>query len=351
MKFARRAPTLVGVVRTFLSFSSSAALVRTWPARARARGLLRLPDVLVSAHTPRPSVTRRRLGAVLIVGALGSFAVAGLGHGTVTAGGWSVAAAPNRLAEPGLAAAEGVVLGVLLGLAWRHRASVTRAAALGAVSGAVLATVGAWSTGMLDPTSALVTMVACVAAAWLARHSVRPGHDGRDSAVRGVVCAADYPLVGAVALCTPVAWLASALGAPGVWAAIPLAAFGGALLATVRASRGPAARGGVVATCTLVVAWAAVATAPLAARDLSAGVVAVALAVGAGVAVGAWLRAHVSDRRFEQRALGLAAPALVAAGSALVVTAPAGIEGAWTGAYLGFALVAGYAGAEARGRT
>lgn len=350
VKSGRRAPTLVGTVRLLPALSSSAALVRTWPARARARGLLRLPDVLVPAHTPRTSVTRRRLGAVLIAGALGSFAVGGLGGVAVPNGGWNVATAP-ALSALGLAAAEGVVLGVLLGLAWRHRASVLRAASLGVVSGATLATAGAWATGVLDLASAVVTAAACVAAARLAQHSVRQRHDGRDSAVRGVVCAADYPLVGAVALCTPVVWLASALGGPGVWAAVPLAAFGGALLATVRVSRGPAARGGVLATCALVAGWAAVVTAPLAAADLSTGVAAVAIAVGTGVAVGARLRTRVSDRRFEQRAIGIAVPAFVAAGSALVVTAPANAGGTWLGAYLGLALVAGYVGAEARGRT
>jgi hypothetical protein len=131
----------------------------------------------------------------------------------------------------------------------------------------------------------------------------------------------------------------------------------------VRASRGPAARGAALGTALLVGAWAAVSMAPLLGREVISGLTLVGVMTLFAGATAQWLGPTSRDRRFEQRALVRASPALAGALALALLPAPAARPGepfeaaiAWPvldgafATYVALALVGGYAAAELRGR-
>jgi hypothetical protein len=328
-----------------------------------ARPAAPAPRVVVPHE--RPHLSRERLGRTLALLAAAAFALGAL----VAPGDLAASHAAERWGQLVVALAQGVVLGALVGISHRHRRTAARAAAVAAALTAAIvllrhapADVGAgWRE------AAALAAFSAAACGWAAGQGGRIAHGASASASASHVLALDYPLVGLVWLTTPVLWLlsTSATAASGAAAAACAGLFGGSLLASVRASRGPAAGGGTAGTVGAVAAWTAAGMAPLLAREPAATLVLVALVTIVAGATAPWLGPTVFERRFEQRALVRALPALAAA-AFLVVVAPAGgaagpdalaaaalaappADGA-LGAYVGLALVAGYAGAELRGR-
>jgi hypothetical protein len=307
----------------------------------------------------RPHVTRRRLGRVLAAVAAAAFTVAGLQP--AAEGG---AASDAARAVVGLA--QGTFIGALLGISHRHRRDSMRAGIVGAAVAAALVLVRAGGWGAVPaPATLALAALAAAACAWTAARGARIGRGTSTSAPVTGFLAVDYPLMGLVYLCTPALWLLAdaARDSAGAAAATCVALFGGSVLASVRVSRGPAARGGTAGTAALVAGWAVLSMAPLVAREPAATLTLVGLVTAVAGATGPWLGPTARERRFEQRALLRAGPALVGAFAIAVITpssdpAPDGWEtllrlptpDSALGAYAGLALVAGYAVAELRGR-
>jgi hypothetical protein len=311
----------------------------------------------------RPSVTRERLGRVLALLLVAGFAAAAaVGR---AAPGVDAAAPGWPLAMIGVGQA--LALGALIGTSHRHRRrwSPATAGAVAAAAALALARLDLDEGAAAWPGAAALGALAAIACAWAAGESARFARRPHAAGAVTHLVAADYPLVGLVWLTTAAVWLlaADAGDLRGTAATACAALFGGSLLASVRASRGPAARGGGLATAALVGAWAAVAVTPLAvhAPGQAFACAATVAAIAGGTAP--WLGATVRERRFEQRALVRAAPALAGA----VVLAWTGRLsgqglGSWDGAVLwptmdgGFAAyaalgaVVGYAAAELRSR-
>ncbi len=309
----------------------------------------------------RPHVTRRRLGRVLAAVAAAAFAVSG-GDAAGDVG------ATSAVARAVVALAQGTLIGALLGISHRHRRDAWRAGAVGAVVSAALALArGGWPAvdALPAPETLAEAVLAAAACAWVAGRGARIARGSSTSAPVADVLAVDYPLVGLVYLCTPALWLlaAAAQSAAGAAAAACVGLFGGSVLASVRASRGPAARGGGLGTAALVAGWSAASMAPLVAREPAATLTLVGLVTAATGMTGPWLGPTVRERRFEQRALLRAGPAIVGAFVIAVITPatdPAAhgwatllrvprVDSALAG-YAGLALVAGYAYAELCGR-
>jgi hypothetical protein len=331
-------------------------------ARGRRATPAAPPLVVIPA---RPHVTRERLGRALAALAVAAFAVPHVAPDLAAA-----AAPVGPASHAVVAVAQAVVIGVLVGISHRYRRDAWRAVAVGVAASAALAVVEL----ALRPPGASAAAVAAIAAAAAAacagasRLGARIARGASASAPVTRVLAADYPLVGMVYLLTPALWLlaATARDAAGAGAAACAALFGGSLLASVRASRGPAARGGTPGTVALVAAWTGVSMAPLLAREPAAVCVLVGFVTAVAGATAPWLGPTVHERRFEQRALVRASPALVGAGLLAVISpAPPGQPGATStveallgapalgdalGAYAALALAAGYAAAELRGR-
>jgi hypothetical protein len=288
--------------------------------------------LLAPERVPPLRVTRRRLGVALVgyTAALGVLAAA--------------SAAPLRWPEspdvawtlaPAAAAtllAQGAVLGALLAYARRRAGNGRRGLALGAALGAVLALVGLTQEEVLRPLAVVPAALGGASAAMTVTLLVRRWHARR--AIAGIL-ALDYPLVGAAYLALPALWLGAqrptAGGPP--WEALAFALFGGSLAASVRASRGAAARGGVAGTVLLVAGGAAAAAMPFGMRAPGAWL------AGAAI-VGLLAAAHAPrfdpgavERRFERRALRRASP-LLGLALALLIAAPLVAPGAsWTDAW------------------
>lgn len=322
-------PTLGTMLR--LPSAGPGPLVST--PRRLAATLPRLAAVLVPAYVPRTSDTRRRLGAVLIAAVLGAFAITDVAGAPIVGLLW---------------AAHGAVLGVLFGLAWRARASAQRAALLGLVAGAML-TFPRWSSsGWAAVAQAVSTGAVCMVAAQFTRHAT--GREAGAPTLRRALCTADYPLVAAAALATPCVWLSAALGPRGVWAAGAAATFGGCLLASARVGRGPAARGGHLATAALVMLWVSAALMPLVVRDPRTGGIVTAVAAAVSLVVAARLGRGSADRRMERAAIVAGAPALALAAGALLSVDGSGAGAVWSGAWLALSLLAGHVAAQVDGR-
>jgi hypothetical protein len=305
----------------------------------------------------RPHVTRERLGRALIGLTVGAFVLA---H---PAAYWGDEPGPGATAAfLTVAAAQGAVVGALLGLSHRHRRTAPWAAVMGALAAAALAWWYGFGAAVPAEAGSAVAAAAALAAATLGARVVR---GASTSAAVTRVLAADYPLVGLVWLATPALWLAAsdAAGAAGAGATACVALFGASVIVSVRASRGSAARGGDAATVAGAGAWALTGATPLAAREPVLAAAIVGLVMTGAWAMARWSGPPNPDRRFEQEALLRASPALVAAAlltlgadaardertlAAQFVAVPA-VDGA-LGAYAALAVVAGYAGAEWRGR-
>ncbi|MGZ8469284.1 MAG: hypothetical protein ACXW61_07345 [Gemmatirosa sp.] len=317
--------------------------------------------------------TRRRLGVALVgytagLGVLAAASSAPLRWPESPDVQWSLAPA-----VAGLLALQGAVLGALLAYARRRAGNARRGLALGAVLGAALELVRLAQDAVLRPLAPTPAALGAALAAVFVTALLRRWHARR--AIAGIL-ALDYPLVGAAYLALPVLWLGAQRPAGGgpPWEALAFALFGGSLAASVRASRGVAARGGVPGTALLVAGVAAAAALPLGVREPRPWL------VGAAV-VGLLAAAHAprfdpgaAERRFEQRALRRALP-LLALAIVLLVAAPLLVPAehwseAWTGAWratpwlhvpdhgarlallelVGAATLAGYVAAEWRAR-
>jgi hypothetical protein len=292
--------------------------------------------LLAPERVPPLRVTRRRLGVVLVgytagIGVLAAASAAPLRWPEAPDVGWSLA--------PALAAArfaQGAVLGALLAYARRRAGNARLGLALGAALGAVLALVGLAQEEVLRPLPVVPAALGGAAAAVATALLLRRWHARR--ALAGLL-ALDYPLVGAAYLALPVLWLGAQRPVEGglPWEALAFALFGGSLAASVRASRGVAARGGVPGTVLLVAGVAAAAALPFGMRAPWPW-------LGGAAVVGLLAAAHAprldpgaAERRFERRALGRALP-LLALAIALLVAAPVlapaahwseGLGGAW----------------------
>jgi hypothetical protein len=311
----------------------------------------------VVAPAPAPRRTRQRLGRVLAAAAVVAFTLAGGAPAEA-----DVVEAAGRWTALLLAAAQGAVVGALIGVSHRRAGAARPAAVVGAGLAAALAVAGGPDAWAAVAPRAAVTAFSCAAAAWLAARLSR----GTSAAapVAGAL-SADYPLVGLVYLALCAAWLLASTATTAVDAAAAscVALFGASLIASVRASRGPAARGGAAGTALLVACWAALGLAPLCAREPVATLTLVLVLTLTAGATAAWLGPTATERRFERRALLRAAPALAGAAVAHVLGAdampgPLGWEGALVlpaidgalGAHAGLAALCGYAAAELRGR-
>lgn len=336
--------------------------VRAWHRERPARP----PAARPAALLPPPSIrgTRRHLGrlvvlALVIALLLVSLVAHPLGSPVV------VELRAGDAAAVVLAALQGAALGVPWALA-RWRRSLWRGALLlGLATGAALEVVHVaqgWPAAWLAP---LAAGAGAAVVAWAVNRRLRARGRGRGVAA---ALALDHPLLGAAHLALVALWLAASRlgerdGAPALAALGLLAAFGGALVAAVRASRGSGARGGRRWSAMVVAAWVVAGIAPLlVVRPVEGGAVATAAAVVA-VVVGSWRPGALADRRLERPALRRALPLLFAhlgAGAlsapfdgarapAVRLALPAGDPGALLGAAALAALV-GYVAAEWRGR-
>jgi hypothetical protein len=340
--------------------SQRVARIARPPAEAPA------PRVVVPVE--RHHVTRERLGRALAALATAAFALAAL----ASRADFGAGHAPALWAEAIVALARGVVLGAVVGVTHRHRRGRSWAAVGAAVTAATVTAIVLVPSPTWEQERAWLHTVglAALSAVACARASVvgaRVARGASASAALSRLLVADYPLVGLVGLITPALWLlaAQAVDLAGVAAAACLALFGGSLLASVRASRGPAARGGAPATAAAVAVWTATSAAPLIALEPAATLALIGVMTLVAGTTAHWLGPTMHDRRFERRALVRGAPAL--AGALVLGTLapnaadarfadPLDLVAAWPtldgalGAYAGLALVAGYAAAELRSR-
>jgi hypothetical protein len=310
-----------------MAFASPSAIRRAAPA-----------PLLALERIPPLRRTRRRLGIALVgyaaaLSVLAAASAAPLRWPESPELRWSLAPALTVLL-----ALQGAVLGAMLAYARRRRGNARLGLLLGAALGATLALLRFAQQAVLQPLAPLPAAVGAAVAAVLVTALLRRWHARR--AIAGLL-ALDYPLVGAAYLALPVLWLGAQRpeGAGPPWEALAVALFGGSLAASVRASRGAAARGGVPGTVLLVSGVAAAAALPL-------GLRAPWSLLGGAAVVGLLAAAHAprfdaesTERRFERRALRRAIP-LLGLAILLLVTAPLLAPGAdwsdaWTGGWHG----------------
>ncbi|MBV9879113.1 MAG: hypothetical protein JO180_01400 [Gemmatirosa sp.] len=304
-------------------------------AASAARGL---DAILVPATAPpHLRAMRRWLGGVLSVYAAALRVGATLGEGALQwpihdSIGWRT---PGGVLAAALLAA--VPPGYFIAFALRGRAAVPLAMFVAlavecCVQGiAALAGRPAWPVCL----AAAVSGAAIGAVGFLAVAARLRGRATSDA----TLVAPDLPLVGGAYLAAPLLWLAAdaeARSGPGrgAWSVLLLGLFGTSLLASARASRGPAG-GGVLTHAAAAIAWFVIGASPLFAASPARAWQLTGMIACFGAAYPMLLGSRGRERRVEGPALRRAAPFLAIytglGALAPLAAARAGTAGAWIG--------------------